>query len=252
MEYPLDSFSQAYYGRDFSDVAVAPDERTAPHRGYEDYANQYQYPYKADPYFMQASKNHHAQYDYHQGGLAPAVKAEFTGFTGHGHQLQHGETAIFGQEHFFPMSSPAHSPAPYGGRSVSEGTVSSTVSSPKTPRHFSDDEVFHNASLISGLSDGQLMDMSARDLNKVFKDSQPDFISQLKKKRRTLKNRGYALNSRLKRVQQKSTLEQEKDDLQVTVEKLTNEVSVLQKELQQYKERCAALQQLVGQPTRSN
>lgn len=247
MEYPLD-FAHPYFNRDFSDVAVAPDERTAPHRGYEDYGNQYSY--RTDPYFMHAGKSHHPQYEYQVH--PPTVKAEFTGFTGHGHQLQHGETAIFGpQEHFFPMSSPAHSPAPYGGRTVSEGTVSSTVSSPKTPRRYSDDEVFHNASRISGLSDHQLMDMSARDLNKVFKDSQPDFISQLKKKRRTLKNRGYALNSRLKRVQQKSTLEQEKEDLQSTVEQLTNEVSVLQKELKQYKERCAALQQLVGQPSRS-
>ena len=105
---------------------------------------------------------------------------------------------------------------------------------------------------MSGLSDQQLMEMSARDLNKVFKDSEPDFITRLKKKRRTLKNRGYALNSRLKRVQQKSTLEQEKEDLQMKVEELTSEVSTLQKELQQYKERCSSLQQLVGQPPRSS
>lgn len=241
-------FGQAYYG----DVAIAPDPRTAPHRAYDDYSHQY-YSYKSDPYFLSKSHSQYQHSDYQQPILPPttAVKHEFTGFGGPGHQLQHGETAIFGQEHFFPMTSQANSPVPYTGRTVSEGTVSSTVSSPKTPRHYSDDEVFHNASLMSGLSDQQLMEMSARDLNKVFKDSEPDFISQLKKKRRTLKNRGYALNSRLKRVQQKSTLEQEKEELQLKVEKLTNDVSVLQKELQQYKERCASLQQLAGQPSRS-
>lgn len=241
-ETPL---TPAYY----SDVAIAPDPRSAPHRAYEDY--QY-HSYKPDPYFVSKGQHYQqAQSEYHQHVLPPTVKAEFTGFGGPGHQLQHGETAIFGPEPFFPMASPANSPLPYTGRTVSEGTVSSTVSSPKTPRHYSDDEVFHNATRMSGLTDQQLMEMSARDLNKVFKDSEPDFISRLKKKRRTLKNRGYALNSRLKRVQQKSTLEQEKDELQRKVEKLTNDVSLLQKELQQYKERCASLQQLVGQPSRS-
>ena len=161
-----------------------------------------------------------------------------------------GRSAFFRQETLFPIFSPANLPLPYTSGTVSEGSMSSMVSSPKTPRHYSDDEAFQNATLISGLADQQLMEMSARDLNKVFKDSEPDFISQLKKKRRTLKNRGYALNSRLKCVQQKSTLEQEKEDLQKKVEKLTNDVSVLQKELQQYKERLASLQQLVGQPSR--
>lgn len=241
------SLNQNFYG----DVAIAPDQRTGPYRAYDDYSLPYQ-SYKTDQYYLPKSHSQYQHSDYHgQHIFPPTVKSEFTGFSGPGHQLQHGETAFFGQEPLFPMSSPANSPLPYTGRTVSEGTVSSTVSSPKTPRHFSDDEVFQNATLISGLSDQQLMEMSARDLNKVFKDSEPDFISQLKKKRRTLKNRGYALNSRLKRVQQKSTLEQEKDDLQKKVEKLTNDVSVLQKELQQYKERCASLQQLVGQPSRS-
>jgi chaperonin cofactor prefoldin len=158
-------------------------------------------------------------------------------------QFQLGDTAFFGNRGHYMSGSPSGPPvSPYGNHSVSEGTVSSTVSSPRSPHGFSlprEDED------VSRVSDDQLTQMSARDLNKYFKEYSPTVISQLKKKRRTLKNRGYALNSRMKRVQQKTELEVEKINLQDQVKDLNTEVEQLKKELDSYKRKVATLEGLL-------
>ena len=53
---------------------------------------------------------------------------------------------------------------------------------------------------LKGLTDKQLVSLSARDLNRLCRDMPNDVIKQLKKRRRTLKNRGYALTSRIARI----------------------------------------------------
>ena len=175
-----------------------------------------------------------------------AVKTEFHG--GYTSQLQQGE-AYYDPRHYMNSNQPV---SPYAGHSISDGTVSSTVSSPRTPSGnglqsvFDDpcaDDVFGNTESI--VPDQQLIEMSARDLNKLMKDYSAETVSKLKKKRRTLKNRGYALNSRLKRVHQKNHLEDERDELKTKVQQLTSEVSALQKELEQYKERCTSFEKLL-------
>jgi hypothetical protein len=160
-----------------------------------------------------------------------------------GHQFHVGDTTFFGGHGPYAMSSPGAPPvSPYGNRSVSEGTVSSTVSSPRSPPgHFlREDEEY------SRVSDDQLTQMSARDLNKHFKEFTPVMITQLKKKRRTLKNRGYALNSRMKRVQQKADLEIERDSLREQLRERDSEVSHLKKQLDAYKRKVSTLEDLLS------
>ena len=56
---------------------------------------------------------------------------------------------------------------------------------------------------------------------RICRDMLEDVIKQLKKRRRTLKNRGYAYNSRIRRVTQKNGLEIERDDLKKQLLQLT-------------------------------
>lgn len=138
-----------------------------------------------------------------------------------------------------------------------ECLVSSTVSplaSPFSPR--SDDGSLDGLSApfdvnqpidlgdvnIKGLTEEQLVSLSARDLNRICRDLPDDVIKQLKKRRRTLKNRGYAYNSRVRRVSQKNTLEKERDELKMQVAQLTDRCRTLQEEKSQWRRRAQALE----------
>jgi hypothetical protein len=135
-----------------------------------------------------------------------------------------------------------------------ECLVSSTLSplaSPFSPR--SDDGSLDLSNLdsqpidlgevnIKGLTEEQLVSFSARDLNRLCRDLPDDVIKQLKKRRRTLKNRGYAYNSRVRRVSQKNTLEKERDELKLQVAQLNDRVRSLAEERNQWKRRAQALE----------
>lgn len=54
----------------------------------------------------------------------------------------------------------------------------------------------------------QLMNMSVKELNKRLSHCPPFIVAKLKKCRRTLKNRGYAKNCRIKRIAMKNRLEE--------------------------------------------
>ena len=135
-----------------------------------------------------------------------------------------------------------------------ECLVSSTLSplaSPFSPR--SDEGSFELAHLdtqpmdmgdvnIKGLTEEQLVSLTARDLNRICRDLPDDVIKQLKKRRRTLKNRGYAYNSRVRRVSQKNTLEKERDELKLQVAQLSDRVRSLSDDRNQWKRRAQALE----------
>lgn len=138
-----------------------------------------------------------------------------------------------------------------------ECLVSSTISplaSPFTPR--SEDGSFedlpgpldaqaleYSGDLnIKGMTEEQLVSLSARDLNRLCRDMPDDVIKQLKKRRRTLKNRGYAYNSRVRRVSQKNTLEKERDELKLQLSQLSERCRILQEEKNQWKRRAQALE----------
>jgi hypothetical protein len=126
-----------------------------------------------------------------------------------------------------------HSEASYDGREGFEAG-------------FMDDSVLSLSDLedinLKGLTEEQLVSLSARDLNRICRDMPEDLIKQLKKRRRTLKNRGYAYNSRIRRVTQKNSLEIERDDLKKQLDQLTERYSLLQKESEQWKKRAQALE----------
>ena len=94
---------------------------------------------------------------------------------------------------------------------------------------------------ILNISDDQLAQYSARDINRLCKGCPEEVVKQLKKRRRTLKNRGYASNSRVRRMQQKTELETTKNQLQMEVHKLRQEVVEMRKQRDYYKNRAEIL-----------
>ena len=134
-----------------------------------------------------------------------------------------------------------------------ECMVSSTISplqSPFSPRsdegsldHFSDTQPIDLGEInIKGLTEEQLVSLTARDLNRICRDLPDDVIKQLKKRRRTLKNRGYAYNSRVRRVSQKNTLEKERDELKHQLAQLNDRCRQLTEEKNQWRRRAQALE----------
>ena len=95
---------------------------------------------------------------------------------------------------------------------------------------------------LKGLTEEQLVSLTARDLNRICRDMPEDIVKQLKKRRRTLKNRGYAYNSRVRRVSQKNALEDERDTLQQQLTRLTEKCKLLERESEQWKKRAQALE----------
>ena len=92
------------------------------------------------------------------------------------------------------------------------------------------------------LTEEQLVSLSARDLNRLCRDLPEDIIKQLKKRRRTLKNRGYAYNSRVRRVSQKNQLEKERDELQKQISQLQEKVKLLERDGESWKRKAQALE----------
>ncbi|XP_072560915.1 transcription factor MafG-like isoform X2 [Paramormyrops kingsleyae] len=90
--------------------------------------------------------------------------------------------------------------------------------------------------------DDELVTMSVRELNQHLRGLSKEEILQLKQRRRTLKNRGYAASCRVKRVTQKEELERQKAALQREVEKLAHENASMKVELDALRSKYEALQ----------
>ncbi|XP_035472162.1 transcription factor MafG isoform X1 [Scophthalmus maximus] len=94
----------------------------------------------------------------------------------------------------------------------------------------------------TSLTDDELVTMSVRELNQHLRGLTKDEILQLKQRRRTLKNRGYAASCRVKRVTQKEELEKQKALLQQEVDKLATENASMKVELDALRSKYEALQ----------
>ncbi|KAK5866330.1 hypothetical protein PBY51_020530 [Eleginops maclovinus] len=101
------------------------------------------------------------------------------------------------------------------------------------------------------LTDDELVTMSVRELNQHLRGLTKDEILQLKQRRRTLKNRGYAASCRVKRVTQKEELEKQKTVLQQEVDKLANENASMRVELDALRSKYEALQSFARTVARS-
>jgi hypothetical protein len=92
------------------------------------------------------------------------------------------------------------------------------------------------------IDDDSLLKLSVKDLNKLLKSlSQEDRLT-VKRRRRILKNRGYAANCRTKRLSQKEILQIEKEKLEREVNKLSSDNQMLSIQLDSFKQRLSDLQ----------
>lgn len=144
-----------------------------------------------------------------------------------------------------PLYSPAltsnqSSPVSYTDEEYSEYEDKSFGRSSNFPMPSAPANILH-------VSDDQLAQYSARDINRVCKGYPEEMVKQLKKRRRTLKNRGYASNSRVRRLQQKTELETTKNQLQQEVMKLRQEVVEMRKQRDYYKNRAELLAKKAAQ-----
>ncbi|XP_047402746.1 transcription factor MafG isoform X1 [Sciurus carolinensis] len=103
----------------------------------------------------------------------------------------------------------------------------------------------------TSLTDEELVTMSVRELNQHLRGLSKEEIIQLKQRRRTLKNRGYAASCRVKRVTQKEELEKQKAELQQEVEKLASENASMKLELDALRSKYEALQNFARTVARS-
>lgn len=157
------------------------------------------------------------------------------------------------QQRFFNFNTPTPSTPLYSP------ALTSNQSSPAsyTDEDFSEEDRSYNRNSnyqvaggpagILNISDDQLSQYSARDINRICKGCPEEVVKQLKKRRRTLKNRGYASNSRVRRLQQKTELESTKNQLQMEVQKLRQEVVEMRKQRDYYKNRAEVLAKKAGQ-----
>lgn len=101
------------------------------------------------------------------------------------------------------------------------------------------------------LTDEVLVNLPVKDLNTVLRGYSDDEIYRIKQRRRTLKNRGYAQNSRTKRVRQKEDLEVERQQLQADLEQLARENDNLKRERDEAKKKYDSLQKLLTNRTKT-
>lgn len=86
------------------------------------------------------------------------------------------------------------------------------------------------------LSDEELVLLPVRELNRRLQGVSKEVVLQLKQKRRTLKNRGYAQNCRTKRLQHRWELEKNNDGLLSELDKLRRQVATLTHERDLYRQ----------------
>lgn len=89
---------------------------------------------------------------------------------------------------------------------------------------------------IAGVTDNDLCDLSVRQLNQRLHGQDRQVVSMLKAKRRVLKNRGYALNCRKRRMQTQATLESDNLQLRDQIRTLRLMVNELQNRVYYYEQ----------------
>jgi len=123
-------------------------------------------------------------------------------------------------------------------------TSPATPSAPLTPPHHGgSNNIIKNRGGQVELSDDELVLLPVRELNRRLQGVSKEVVLQLKQKRRTLKNRGYAQNCRTKRLQHRWELEKHNDGLMSELDKLRRQVVSLTQERDLYR---TQLEQLRG------
>ena len=114
-------------------------------------------------------------------------------------------------------------------RDYSTINESSSFSTNHTP-NFGINEMKESLNQQIVLTEEQLAEIPVKDLNSLLRGLPDSEVLKLKQKRRTIKNRGYAQTSRMKRTTQKNLLENEKMTLEEQLEHYARENELLKKE----------------------
>ena len=91
------------------------------------------------------------------------------------------------------------------------------------------------------ISDNDLLNLSVKDLNRLLKSLSAEERLKLKRRRRILKNRGYAANCRTKRMSQKDKLQLEKSKLENEVNRMSHHNEMLKIRLESIRDRFVDL-----------
>lgn len=100
------------------------------------------------------------------------------------------------------------------------------------------------------LPDEVLANLPVKELNNVLRGMPEEEVYKLKQRRRTLKNRGYAQNSRTKRVRQREDLEDERQQLKSELDLICKENEDLKRERDEARKKYDSLQKLLTNRTK--
>jgi len=102
------------------------------------------------------------------------------------------------------------------------------------------------------MDDHQIMNMSVKDLNALLKTMKPNEAAIVKRRRRILKNKGYAASSRYRQTSMVDNLSVERNRLLKQISHLTRDNQNLSEELRGWKQRYSDLQLLTSPPAVSS
>lgn len=94
----------------------------------------------------------------------------------------------------------------------------------------------------STISDEQIQNLRVQDLNKLLRDLPRDEAAKIKKRRRNLKNRNYALNCRIRKQQKYEDLLNENFSLKEQLESERSQLRNVWKEKEAFKKKYQHLQ----------
>lgn len=117
----------------------------------------------------------------------------------------------------------------------------SESSSTSTGHFFGEEQLL--AANESQFTEKELRELSVKDINRLLKERglSKDEVARVKHRRRTLKNRGYAQNSRLRRIETKNNLEIEKKSLLQELQQLQQQLAVTVRERDMFKNKYVKL-----------